>query len=140
MSLPMPLLAALMGGALIGLSTAGLAIWNGRMAGISGIVDGALGGGKAASWRLYFLAGLTLGGVVARLVAPEALGPVVASVPVLAVAGALVGFGTRLSGGCTSGHGVCGIARVSKRSLAATGVFMAVAALVVCAVRRGVGW
>jgi uncharacterized protein len=139
MSLPMPFLAAAIGGALIGLASAALAILNGRLAGISGIVDGALGTDRASGWRPYFLAGLVLGGAAARLVAPDALGPVVASLPVLGMAGALVGFGTRMSGGCTSGHGVCGIARVSRRSLAATGVFMAVAALVVFVVRRGVG-
>jgi uncharacterized membrane protein YedE/YeeE len=139
MSLPIPFLDAVIGGALIGLATAGLAILNGRLAGISGVIEGALGSGRAAGWQLCFVAGLALGGVVARLIAPAALGPVAASLPALAMAGALVGFGTRLSGGCTSGHGVCGIARVSKRSLAATGVFMAVAALVVYLVRRGAG-
>jgi uncharacterized protein len=138
-TVPAAFLAALAGGALIGLATALLLLADGRIAGISGIVGGVLGRGAPGerSWRLFFLAGLVGGGVIARAVAPQSLGPVLASAPVLALAGLLVGFGTRLGGGCTSGHGVCGNARLSRRSIAATGTFMAVAAAVVFLVRHG---
>ena len=88
---------------------------------------------------LLFLAGLLGGGVVARVVAPEAFGAITTPLPLLALAGVLVGFGTRLGGGCTSGHGVCGISRGSLRSIAATGTFMVVAGLVVLVVRHGGG-
>jgi uncharacterized membrane protein YedE/YeeE len=77
------------------------------------------------------------GGLAARVVDSSALGPIDAPVPLLAVAGALVGFGTRLSGGCTSGHGVCGVSRGAPRSFAATATFMGVAAVVVFLLRHG---
>ncbi len=135
-------LAALAGGALIGVATSLLLLAEGRLAGISGIVAGLLtrSAGGERGWRACFVAGLVAGGVVAQTLAPRSLGPVVASVPVLALAGLLVGFGTRLAGGCTSGHGVCGVARLSRRSIAATLTFMAVAGAVVFLVRHaGVG-
>lgn len=118
--------SALIGGALIGLAAAWLMLANGRIAGISGIV-GAVVRPRAGDldWRLAFIAGLIAAPILLRLVG----GPVpdaapLAGAPVLIVAGLLVGFGTRLGGGCTSGHGVCGISRLSPRSLVATVAFM----------------
>ena len=132
-----PLLLGLLGGVLIGLATATLLLFNGRLAGISGILGGLLDSeSREVRWRALFLAGLVTGGVVARVVAPQAIGAITTPLPLLALAGALVGFGTRLGGGCTSGHGVCGISRGSLRSIVATGTFMVVAGLVVLIVRR----
>src|SRR5512147_2385303 len=115
---------ALAGGVLIGLSAVLLMLANGRIAGISGIVGGLFGGGSGeAGWRLAFVAGLMAGPFVLTLFgAPLPEISIDASVPVVLVAGLLVGFGSRLGNGCTSGHGVCGLA--SPRSLAATLTFM----------------
>ena len=117
------------GGALIGLGAA-LLLWSvGRIAGISGIASGALEGARGdRAWRIAFLAGMMIAGAVALQFVP--LPPPRAqtgTTALLAVAGLLVGFGTRLGSGCTSGHGVCGLARFSKRSLAAVVAFMAFA-------------
>jgi uncharacterized membrane protein YedE/YeeE len=131
-------LPSLLGGLLIGVAAAMLLLFNGRVAGISGIVGGLLGREPGErGWRAWFIAGLIAGGVVTRLVAPDALGVIASPLPVLALAGVLVGFGTRLGGGCTSGHGVCGIGRGSPRSILATVTFMAVAVVVVFLVRHG---
>ena len=132
-------MTALFGGALIGLAVMLLLLVNGRVAGISGILGGVLSAPPDGRWRLFFLAGLLGGGVIAEVVRPSALGMVSASLPTLAVAGALVGVGTRLAHGCTSGHGVCGVSRLSSRSLAATGIFMGIAMAVVALVRHGIG-
>jgi uncharacterized protein len=119
-------IASLAGGGLIGVAAALLILVNGRIAGISGIAGGLFspeGGGR--SWRLLFLIGLVLGAIAMNALG---LGPrpeIDAAWPMIVLAGALVGFGTRLGGGCTSGHGVCGLARLSPRSLAATAIFMA---------------
>ena len=123
----------LAGGVLIGLSAVLLMLANGRIAGISGIVGGLFGGGSGeAGWRLAFVAGLIAGPFAATLFgAPLPEIGIDASVPVILVAGLLVGFGSRLGNGCTSGHGVCGLARLSPRSLAATLTFMTVGAAVV---------
>ncbi len=133
--------SALLGGMLIGLSVVGLMAMNGRIAGISGIV-GAMSGAGAADigWRLAFIAGLIAGPLVV-LAIQGALPPVVIDVPLPAViaGGLLVGFGTRLGNGCTSGHGVCGLARLSRRSFAATLVFTAAAMAMVTLVRHGIG-
>jgi uncharacterized membrane protein YedE/YeeE len=132
-------LAPLVGGVLIGLAVAALLLLGGRVAGISGILAGVVQRTPDEwAWRALFLAGLLAGGVLARAVDPGVIGPMVASPWVLVVAGVLVGYGTRLAGGCTSGHGVCGVSRGAKRSIAATATFMAVAALVVLLVRHGV--
>lgn len=129
------------GGLLIGLAATLLIVVNGRVAGISGIVDGVLSGpGAEIAWRLAFLAGLVLGPLVYEAV--TGTGPAVeiqAGLPLLTIAGLLVGYGTRLGHGCTSGHGVCGIARGSPRSLAATAMFFGTAALVVFVVRHVLG-
>ena len=131
-------LPSLFGGALIGAATAILLLFDGRVAGISGILGGLLDtrdGGWA--WRAPFVAGLLATGAVVHAIAPNALGAIASPLPLLAVAGLLVGFGTRLGGGCTSGHGVCGISRGSPRSIVATATFMGVAAVVVLLVRHG---
>lgn len=124
-------LPSLLGGILIGLSATAMLALLGRVAGISGIVGGLLAGeGAGTRWRAAFVAGLAVGGLVAALLHPEAFRMgIERSTPALAVAGLLVGFGSRLGSGCTSGHGVCGIARASKRSIAATCTFMTTGAL-----------
>lgn len=119
--------SALIGGALIGLAATLLLKLNGRIAGISGILNGALSlrpGDR--TWRLLFVVGLVLGGFIYQLVADRPLMTREGFPSLqLVVAGVLVGFGTRLGSGCTSGHGVCGIARLSPRSLLATLLFVA---------------
>lgn len=130
--------APLLGGILIGLATAILLLLRGRIAGISGILGGLFTAeAEERCWRALFIAGLITGGLVARLVAPGTLEAIATPLPVLAFAGLFVGFGTRLGGGCTSGHGVCGISRGSLRSVLATGTFMSVAGVVVFLVRHG---
>jgi uncharacterized membrane protein YedE/YeeE len=125
--------SGLAGGLLIGLAAALLLLLNGRIGGVSGIVGGLLvRKGSEAGWRAAFVAGLLLGALAYVLATGDALAVrMQASLPVLAAAGLLVGFGTRLGSGCTSGHGVCGVARLSKRSIAATAVFCGVAILTV---------
>ena len=125
--------SGVIGGLLIGLSTVLLILFNGRIAGISGIVGGVLTR-KASEigWRAVFVVGLLIGAFVYMLATGVAL-PVniQASLPVTVIAGLLVGFGTRLGSGCTSGHGVSGIARFSKRSIVATLVFFITAIITV---------
>ena len=132
--------SGLIGGLLIGLAVVLLVLLNGRIAGISGIVGGLLlpnPKNSEVGWRAAFVAGLLLGALAYVLATGgAALVSVQASVPVLVVAGFLVGFGTRLGSGCTSGHGLCGIARLSKRSIVATAVFFGVAMLTVFLVRH----
>ncbi len=132
---------ALAGGALIGASASLLYAFNGRTAGISGILGGLLrSGGGEGGWRGAFLVGMLLGGLLLRVFAPHVFGTRLAQTPlaVLLVGGLLVGAGTQLGNGCTSGHGICGLGRGSKRSALATAVFMAVAAAVVLVV--GARW
>ena len=108
--------SAAIGGAVIGLAAALLVLVNGRVAGISGIVGGMLHPrADDFAWRLAFVAGLLLAPVVHAMVAASAPATIAASYPVLIVAGLLVGIGTRFAGGCTSGHGVCGLSRLSPR-------------------------
>ena len=127
------IMAALVGGVLIGGAASGLLLFNGRIAGISNIVAGVLSPRpRDTLWRVCFLLGLLAGGVLLLVAYPAAFDvshP--RSLPVLATAGLLVGLGTRISNGCTSGHGVCGLSRRSVRSLAATVTFMATGALTV---------
>jgi hypothetical protein len=133
--------SAAIGGALIGLATTLLMLLTGRIAGISGIFAGSiLPGADARGWRIAFIAGLILAPLAAGLIGyPMAPPRMPASWAVVIGAGLLVGFGTRLAGGCTSGHGVCGLARLSARSLVATAVFMATAVAVVAVSRHVLG-
>jgi len=125
-------IAAALGGGMIGAASALLLQTHGRIAGISGILGDAVAAARAdRSWRVAFLAGLALAGSVAAIMAPRLIGPPVASLPLVAIAGLLVGFGARTGGGCTSGHGVCGLSRRSSRSLVAVAVFMSTGALTV---------
>lgn len=129
-------LPALAGGLLIGLSAATLLLVNGRIAGISGLVAGLAQPGERRLSDLAFLLGLVLGPpLFAAMAGHWPLMRIEASWPVLAVAGLLVGFGTRLGSGCTSGHGVCGLARLSPRSLVAVLVFLATGMLTVALMR-----
>ena len=133
--------ASLLGGALIGLAASLLLLACGRIAGISGIVGGLLAPAAGdGAWRALFVGGLLAGGVGLRLIDPSLVRMELdRSAAALAVAGLLVGFGTRLGNGCTSGHGVCGLARGSRRSLAATATFMLTAAATVFVVRHVLG-
>jgi len=125
--------SALLGGGMIGLAASALLLLNGRIAGISGILGGSLEASKDdLLWRIFFLTGLVLGPWLVTAVRgrfPEIV--MQAPLLVLVVAGVLVGFGTRLGKGCTSGHGVCGVARASPRSMVATVVFFLAAAITV---------
>jgi uncharacterized protein len=135
-----PWFSALLGGVLIGLAATWLLWATGRIAGVSGIVDGLVRRTTTREWmwRASFVAGLMVaGGIALHMTGQRALSP--ASWPVLIVAGLLVGIGTTLGGGCTSGHGVCGLGRLSKRSLVATLVFVGVAMATVFLVRHAVG-
>jgi len=117
---------AFLGGLLIGLSALFLLVFNGRIMGISGILGGILNSNSRAEvWRYFFFAGMLLGGVVLQLTLPNAFeNTLERSDFLLVIAGVLVGWGTRLGSGCTSGHGICGFSRLSPRSLLATGTFM----------------
>ena len=132
---------SLLGGALIGLSASAMLLLQGRIAGISGIVGG-LFHPKAGDigWRVAFLGGLILAGALGLWLAPEALAVDLHRAPwMVLVAGLMVGFGTRLGNGCTSGHGVCGLSRQSPRSLASVVTFMGVGMLVASLVGRLAG-
>ena len=120
------LLSALIGGAFIGLSVTILLLFNGRMAGISGIMNGVFNSPKnERSWRLVFLCGLILGAIIYHTFSPDTFAPRQGyPLWLIAAGGFLVGIGTRLGSGCTSGHGICGIANGSKRSILATLTFM----------------
>ena len=116
--------SALIGGAIIGAAAALFVMLNGRIAGVSGILGGlARPQAGDVSWRIAFVAGLVAAPLALLAALPEIR--VDASFPALVAAGLLVGIGTRYGGGCTSGHGVCGISRASPRSIAATVAFMA---------------
>jgi uncharacterized protein len=132
-------ISAAVGGALIGLSAVLLMLLNGRIAGVTGVFAGLIDPISAdRAWRATFVAGLIAAPLSAALLGfPLSAPQMPTSLIVVAVAGLLVGFGTRLSNGCTSGHGICGIARLSPRSIAVTAVFMA-AAIVVVALSRHV--
>lgn len=134
-------LSAAIGGALIGLAAVMLMRLNGRIAGITGIFAGLIDPFSTdRAWRATFVVGLIAAPLSAALLGYGIPIPhMPASFAAIAVAGLLVGFGTRLSNGCTSGHGVCGIARLSPRSIAATAIFMAAAVAVVAVTRHVVG-
>ena len=128
---PIALEDCLAGGLVIGMATAALLLLNGRVAGISGIFFRLLGRGWQG-WQAGFILGLLAAGAGAALLGVKAPPALAATPPwLLALAGLLVGFGTKLGNGCTSGHGVCGLARLSPRSLVAVLVFMGVAGLTV---------
>ena len=131
------MISALVGGAMIGAAAVWLMASLGRVAGISGIVSAALTQPRRSLWAVLFLVGLGIGGSVglAYTGQPVMSGIEWVSLPLM-VGGWLVGFGTRLGSGCTSGHGVCGIARLSPRSLVATGVFM----LAACSTASALYW
>jgi uncharacterized membrane protein YedE/YeeE len=133
--------ASLIGGILIGLSASLLLLLHGRIAGISSIVGESLKAPRDDfAWRLLFLAGLVGGGAIAAFMVPAAFPATLSASPrLLVVSGLLVGIGTRLGKGCTSGHGVCGLGRLSKRSLVATAVFMMTAAVTVFVFRHLLG-
>ncbi|KLO01892.1 YeeE/YedE family protein [Morganella morganii] len=121
--------SAALGGLMIGIAVAVLLLFNGRIAGISGIFANMFT--KQSGWRMAFIAGLAGAPWVYRLFAGQPDVVIAADYPLLIAAGLLVGFGTRLGNGCTSGHGICGMARLSKRSFAAVAVFMVSAFLTV---------
>ncbi len=129
--------ASLAGGALIGVAAALFILFNGRIAGISGILGGLLKPTRGdVLWRLAFIGGVVAAPVVYGLVAQLPEVRIDADTTTLIIAGLLVGLGTRYGSGCTSGHGVCGISRLSPRSLAATAFFMAAGFVTVYAVRH----
>jgi uncharacterized membrane protein YedE/YeeE len=125
-------LESAIGGLVIGAAASMLILFCGRVAGISGILGGVLSrANNDKGWRIAFLLGMVLSPVLWRLVAPLPAVSITASWPMLVVAGLLVGVGTRYGSGCTSGHGVCGLSRLSVRSLVATLTFMAAAFITV---------
>jgi len=132
------LVGGLVGGALIGLASAGMLLLLGRITGISGILGGVVVWMQSHElvWRAAFIAGLVLGAALFRIATGNLVVEMQTSSVGLVAAGMLVGAGTRLGSGCTSGHGVCGMARRSKRSFTATLTFMACAALTVFVVRH----
>jgi hypothetical protein len=138
-------LSGLFGGALIGLAATMLMMLTGRLAGVSGILGGLLQAKSAdassdLSWRIAFIAGLIAAPLVAALAgAPLPRPAMTSSLVLVAAGGLLVGFGSRMGSGCTSGHGVCGFARLSSRSIAATIVFMIAAVVTVAIARHGFG-
>jgi uncharacterized membrane protein YedE/YeeE len=134
-------LSAFLGGVMIGLAAVLLLLANGRIAGVSGILGGLFAWEpREVGWRLAFILGLIAG---PWLLAAVLGGPppvrVTSSPGLLVAGGLLVGYGTRLGSGCTSGHGVCGLARLSPRSLVATGLFLAAAAATVFVTRHVIG-
>jgi uncharacterized protein len=129
--------SALGGGVLIGIAAAWLILVDGRILGASGILAGLIAPLRGDwLWRLGLIAGLIASPILARLLFGSGGGVIAAPLPILLLGGLLVGFGARLGNGCTSGHGVCGLARLSPRSAVATGVFMAAAFLTVFITRH----
>ncbi len=133
--------SALAGGALIGIAASILLWLNGRLAGVSSILGGlARPAAGESRWRLLFLIGLVIGALVFAAAGGDVSAVRVdTGMPVIIAAGLLTGIGTRLGGGCTSGHGVCGVARLSRRSITATATFMVVAGATVFVVRHVIG-
>ncbi|QHJ10255.1 hypothetical protein FX988_00467 [Paraglaciecola mesophila] len=141
---------AFIGGCLIGLSAFLLLLFNGRIAGISGITFTALStSGAANHWRWYFIAGLIMGPIVAQpfgFTLPDSIvgafnasDTILENILVMLLGGILVGFGTQLGSGCTSGHGICGISRLSFRSILATCLFMLSGFATVALIKHGLG-
>jgi len=132
--------ASLLGGVLLGVAAALFILLNGRILGISGILGGLLPPKTGdTGWRLSFLLGMALAPAVFAMLAPEGFAQaprIDAGLGAIAIAGLLVGLGTRYGSGCTSGHGVCGLSRLSPRSLVATVTFMAAGFLIVFVIRH----
>jgi uncharacterized protein len=125
------------GGLLIGAAAAAFVLIHGRIAGISGILGGLLRpAGQDVGWRIAFIGGLVAAPALYGLFARFPLATIEGSFPAMVLAGLLVGIGTRYGAGCTSGHGVCGLSRLSRRSLAATLAFMAAGFVTVFVVRH----
>ncbi|HUG46633.1 MAG TPA: YeeE/YedE thiosulfate transporter family protein [Sphingomicrobium sp.] len=139
---PLSPLYAVAGGLLIGTAAALLLLLSGRIAGVSGLAAAVarISGGTPWLQAASFLLALPLGALIASVALRDPQIELTSSVPLLAAAGLLVGFGTRLGSGCTSGHGVCGMARLSPRSLAATACFMALGFATVFLARHILGW
>lgn len=130
-------IAGAIGGLLIGLSATLLLAFNGRIAGISGMVNGALTFARAEQWRWWFIGGMLGGGALYEYVLAPQPTPTSTLAPwAMIIGGFIVGFGTRMGNGCTSGHGVCGLGRLSGRSLAAVITFMVTAAITVFITRH----
>lgn len=134
---PTSLFSALLGGLLIGIAVSLMLLLNGRVTGVSGILGSVLDPRRAdRSWRFGFIVGMLAGGFILKLILPGAfLNSSSRSLGELALAGFLVGLGTTLGNGCTSGHGVCGVSRFSKRSMFATVVFILVGMMTVAIIR-----
>lgn len=139
--MPIEWIYGLIGGGLIGLAASFLAFSSARVLGVSGITYGSFTGEKGdRQWRIFFLAGLLLGGLALRIFNPQIFGQGFAAPLFLTpIAGFLVGFGAALGSGCTSGHGVCGVSRLSVRSIAATVTFLFSGFATVAALRY-LGW
>jgi len=132
-------LTGLIGGLMIGLSAAFFLIMTGRVSGISGIIEGALEPKKVGyGWQWLYLIGLPLGAMAVGFIMPSFVPKVEVNTSwaIMGVAGFIAGYGARLGNGCTSGHGICGLPRLAPRSVASTGIFMAVAALTVFVTRH----
>lgn len=136
--MPQEYINALLGGVLIGLAAIFLLLADGKIAGVSGMISGLLRFRSSLNgWRVAFLGGLILGGLIIRLMGWSLFSPLEGrSTGAIIAAGLLVGFGTQIGSGCTSGHGVCGIGRFSFRSLMATLTFMTAGALTVFLIRH----
>ncbi len=132
----------LFGGGIIGMAAAGFLLINGRIMGASGILGGVVDGSAKASRRenLMFMAGLIAAPGLLVFLLGGAETHATSNVLLLAAAGLLVGLGTRLANGCTSGHGVCGISRLSLRGIVATVFYIAAGGLIVAIFRHGLGW
>ena len=129
-------LSAISGGILIGVSAGALMLGRGRIAGVGGMLGGLASAPREDTWhRAAFLAGLVVAGAVAAMFHASTLAASPLSIPALAIGGLLVGYGGQRAAGCTSGHGVCGIARLAPRSLGATLTFMATGAITVWVMR-----
>jgi len=130
--------SAVLGGLLIGISAGYLLLAGGRISGISGMLEGLFPPfGSEAGLRAMYILGLLIAPLAVSLAAPDYVPEITFELPVIvvAVSGVLVGFGARLANGCTSGHGICGLPRLSRRSLAATATFFSTAVLTVIATR-----
>lgn len=136
--MPQEWINALLGGVIIGISVSLMLLWNGRVTGISGIINGALAPVKGDTiWRVLFIGGLFLGGLTLNILNPQVFGEAVTEGwGTTIIAGLLVGFGTIMGSGCTSGHGVCGISRLSVRSIVATIAFIGAGVLAVALFRN----